>query len=157
MKKKFVAFCVAVIAIISVCLCLGACETPAGTTPSPTLKTGIKYCGTAYASNENYEEYYIFETDGTAEYRRYHIYGESNDYNEDYTVKFKYTYADETAVVCFYDSVGYGDKHTASHDVDSTTTHILSVSENVIIRTSYYGTSVFVNENYFKTLTNFGK
>lgn len=150
MKKKLVIFVSLIICSLALLLALSACDSPSN--DGSDLQFDKKYIAKEHA-NKDTEGYYLFHSDGTGIYK---YYDEEYDYTVDYTVSFKYTYADndKTAVVCLFDSVKYGSKHSASSlfNVGTHWTSLLTVSKNVICTT---GGNVYINEDYLKEIPNF--
>lgn len=154
MKRKIcVLFFLVICTVLSVST-LSACESNIG-----ALQTDKKYIAEGDTKDpENEQRYYIFYSDGTGKYIEYDV--DSNTafsyYDTDYTITFKYTYADDdkTAVVCFYDSVTYGSKQGGEYRVPTTWSVLLTVSKNVLCTT---GGSFYINEDYLETIPNFGK
>lgn len=157
MKRKIcIALLIAIVACFAVCL-FSACGGSA-------LKMNDKYIlDIDVKENENEQVYFIFYSNGTGKYKYYYNHVSSIDssynYTNDYTITFKYTYADgdNSAVVCFYDSVEYGSNHTQNGSTVSTSwTRLLTVSDNVLCYASSSGYTYYINENYLKTIPNFG-
>lgn len=148
MKRKLSVLSIVCVIIFSVCA-FSACGDDID-----ELQMNTKYISTYDVGEEaNKQSYFIFNSDGTGEYRYY-----LPSYN-DYTVHFKYTYTDKdkSSAVCFYDSVEYGAGHLSSTTIESNWSYVLTVSKNVVCRVSSYGYSIYVNENYLKTIPNFDK
>ena len=118
------------------------------------LQSGKKYIREDDAKDLAYEQnYLLFNADGTGEYRNYYIFDGDlySKYNEDYTIKFKYTYvdADKSAVVCFYDSIEFGEYHNDERDTYSGWSRLYTVSKNVIC-TASSSMVFYINDNYRK-------
>ena len=123
------------------------------------LQMGKKYIRSSDTNKKIYEqEYVLFRANGTGELRHFYVSESSPQYNNDYIIQFKYIYADgdKSTVVCFFDSVTYGSKHSETEKVSSDWSKLLSVSKNVItnVGSNYI---FFINEDYLNDLPNFGK
>lgn len=166
MKKKLCLILTLVIftalAVIPFAACTGDNGNSGSGNSEYALQTDKKYIRDDDTNKTAYEQNYVlFRADGTGERRCYYIYNgeEDSKYNEDYTIKFKYTYvdSDKSAVVCLFDSVEYGKKHPAGGDkVSSDWTALYTVSKNVCAAGGS-GYTFFINEDYLKQLPNFGK
>jgi len=156
MKKKIIlAFVAAVIAVFA-CFAFTGCGAELG--QDTDLQMDKKY---TWKEDENDYSYVIFYSNGTGEYRVLDVDTDPRfTYDdEDYLIKFKYTFvdSDDSAVVCFYDSVEYGAKH-GNPKISSTWTRLFTVSKNVLCYAGGSGYSFYINEDYLEsTLTNFGK
>ncbi len=144
MKKKLIIFVSLIICSLALLLALPACDNTAG-----SLQYDKKYIAEGHANNDK-ERYYLFHSDGTGIYK---YFSSGYTYAYDYTVSFKYTYADEdkTAVVCLFDSVEYGSKDTEK-SVSTDWSELLTVSKNVLCTTNGY---FYINEDYLKEIPNF--
>lgn len=151
MKKKLVGFILLIVTVCCAVFSLSACGANSGSVAG--LEMDKKYI---YKSDINIDEdmqsYYIFYANGTGKHQ-YKSYLQGYIY--DYTINFKYTFVDKdkSAVVCFYDSVEYGEKHDTS-DISTDWSVLLTVSKNVLcyVNGNYY---FYINENYLKTIPNF--
>ena len=163
MKKVLTKLILSVACVTAFATCLVGCgenngangSGNGGTAVGPTLRYNSKYYTETSGPIEE-RGYYTFSANGTGKYYTYYSY--SSDYVENYTVSFKYTYtnADKTRIACFYDGVTYTDKDNQK-DVSSSWTHVLEVSEDVLLSQGQYGYYVAaVNEEYLKQLPNFG-
>lgn len=157
MKKKLVIFVSLIVCSLALLLALPACDNPSNGTSNGDcdLQYDKKYI---YLTNVNNDKdcYYLFLADGTGFYRYYHKYEDSlfeKTYIYDYTVNFKYTYADndKSAVVCLFDSVEYGSTDNTK-EVKTNWSILLTVSKNVLCTTSG---SFYINEDYLKEIPNF--
>ncbi|MDE7439382.1 MAG: hypothetical protein K2N23_02625 [Clostridia bacterium] len=157
MKKRIVLVLLTAVIACFALFGLSACDSNVG-----QLQMDKKYFDSDYLDFTNgSEEYYIFHSDGTGEYRYYSPYysydNSLHSSSVDYTINFKYTYADEdkSAVVCFYDSVEYGSEN-GSAIVSTGWSGLLTVSKNVLC----WGSSIigfYINEDYLETIPNFAK
>ncbi len=140
-----------VVSILLVCLsaALLLCACGEGSVRGGGLVMDKKYL--LDASEEGRQNYYLFHADGTGEYAC--NYDFDTPYDLHYIVRFKYFYADkdESAVVCFFDSVEYAAGHQGA-GVDSDTTYILTVSEHVLTRAQ----TCFINEDYIDRVPHYG-
>ncbi len=113
-----------------------------------------KYVRSAFG--EGRDNYFIFRSDGTGDY----VCNRDYDYaaNEHYTLHFKWFYADkdESAVVCFYDSVKYGEGHKGV-EISDDTKYFVTVSEHVLCSNNGVSNSYFINEDVVGELKNYGK
>ena len=162
MKKFLTKLILSVACVTALATCLVGCgENNGGTAgDTPSLRYNSKYY-TETSGPEEERGYYTFSANGTGKYYNYYHYESSysGDITENYTVSFKYTYtnADKTRIACFYDGVTYTDKDNQK-DVSSSWTHVLEVSENVLLSQGQYGYYIAaINEEYLKQLPNFGK
>ena len=153
--KKFAIFMMLIITTLCCVFAFSACED----NDVSELVMDKRYIREDDAKKESQQQSsYVFHSDGTGEYT-FHYDG-YNDYDhEHYKITFKYTYADgdKSAVVCFYDSAealegnydgGYGLGYLTKWS------RVLLVSKNVLV---LGGTEVWINEDYLKTIPNFGK
>lgn len=141
--KKFVAVaCVAAI-VLTLCFALTACG---GT---GNVSYGKKYINSYdVRAEEKSQEYYVINSDGTAEYHAY------SQYVGEYVVTYKYSWVDDSTIILAYHSVTYQfpEQATGSRTGETLT---LTVSKNAIITEK---SDVFFNQDYVeKELTNFGK
>ena len=158
MKKKLVIFVSLIICSLALMLALPACDKPsddASGAEVSDLQYAKKYIPKAHVNNDT-DCYYMFLADGTGIYRYYYKYEDALfDATDiyDYTVYFKYTYADndKSAVVCLFDSVEYGSTDNMK-DVKTNWSIMLTVSKNVLCTTSG---SFYINEDYLTEIPNF--
>lgn len=108
-----------------------------------------------------YEHYYVFYSDGTGILVNNRItFGDSSRVHCKYTLHFKYTYVDDdqSAVVCFYDSVENNSVVLSTNEPYAYSlsgwTTLFTVSKNVICAAGTNGYSFFINEEYAKQLTH---
>ena len=139
-------FLICLSAVLILCAC--------GEGDSPSAGGGLvfdkKYVSGAFG--EDRENYLLFRSDGTGDYVR-----NSETVDEHYTIHFKWFYADgdESAVMCFYDSVEYGEDHTGS-TIRNSTHYLVTVSERVCT-SSNTSSTCYINEDYVGKLENYGK
>lgn len=179
MKKKILALLCAVIACLGILFAFTACDgvSNSGTgsansetnssnstdngTNSGTLKMDKKY-SYVYQDPSLDETFIIFHKNGTGEYYRYTKYTSEVDSRFDFclerTIHFKYTFADSAkeAVVCFYESVEYGERDDGSSNVRTNWDMLLTVSENVLCYAGSSGYSIYVCEDYLPQIPNYG-
>lgn len=157
MKRKLCALLLFVaVAAFSVCS-LSACDKDED---DLGLKMGVRYIRSnlVNAGNDAEEHYLVFHSNGTGEYVYKHTYsyyaGETSRYN--YTITFKYTYTDaeKSTVVCFYDSISYGEDHNQSKNSRADWSMTIGVSKNVLIALDS-ASSMYINENYIKNIPNY--
>lgn len=158
MKKKIILALVAATVAVFACFAFAGCG--AEFVGNTDLQMNKKYIPTEDVNtSKDKQNYYVFYSNGTGKYRVYTQIADGDVYDNDYTVTFKYTFADtdKSAVVCFFDSVEYGQAHKSSK-VTTTWTRLVTVSGNVLCYTYTYGYLFYINEDYLNsTLTNFGK
>ena len=158
MKKIIILALVAATVAVFACFAFAGCG--AEFVGNTDLQMNKKYIYTKSVNRINDKQsYYVFYSNGTGKYREYSQTADGDVLNLDYTVTFKYTFADtdKSAVVCFFDSVEYG-KANGSYEVYTTWTRLVTVSGNVLCWAGTYGYSFYINEDYLNsTLTNFGK
>lgn len=154
MKKKLVGFILLIVTVCCAVFSLSACGVNSGNVAGLEMDKKYIYYDSVNEDKNEYESYYIFYANGTGKRRCFKIVTSSVD---DYTINFKYTFVDKdkSAVVCFYDSVDYGDKHNTSYKPSSDWSVLLTVSKNVLCSAGIYGYSFYINENYLKTIPNF--
>ena len=147
MKKKLMIFVSLIICSLALLLALPACDSTSS--DGSDLQLDKKYIAQGQA-NTTSECYYLFYSNGTGIFRA--NYQTSYGLTSDYTITFKYTYADndKTAVACFFDSVELGRKNVVT--VSSNWSSLFTVSKNVLF-TSAGG--IFINEDYLKEIPNF--
>lgn len=124
------------------------------------LRFDSKYY-TETSGPEEERGYYTFSSNGTGKYYNYSYYSSyySSDEISNYTISFKFTYAnaEKTKIACFYDGVTYTDKDNQK-DVSTSWTRVLEVSDNVLLTQGMAGDYVeAINEEYLKQLPNFDK
>ena len=157
MKRRLFAILLAAVACFGVLFALSACG-------GSSLQMNKKYIDEEYVKDaEAQQSYYLFRSDGTGIYKCYYDYDSpydpSNDFTMDYTVTFKYVYVDNQreAVVCFYDSVEYGEVDTGDYNrVESDWSVLLTVSRNVLCSAGTGGYTFYINEDYLDEIPDFG-
>lgn len=161
MKKLVYSIFTIIILMMFAIIPLTGCSNGAG---NGNLQMNTKYIHEADVNKKgNEQRYVLFRANGTGEQKVFFISDVAETYNEDYTIQFKYTYvnSDKSAVACLFDSVEYGDKHSDNQKVSTDWTAFYKVSKNILINdgsnrgVSY--TIFLINENYLKSLPNFGK
>lgn len=149
MKKKLFVLLLAVALCLSTVLGLVSCSDDA------ELQYKVRYIyDNQYIRDENNHKktYFVFYENGTGMYHYYYYsYGYSTT---EYTIKFKYTYLDndKSTVMCYYDSMTFGDLHDGLTDESKHNDwyNMVSVSKNTLMRTTGTSIGFFVNENYLK-------
>ena len=131
-----------VLALMSV-FCMGACNVDKGS--DTKLSYGVKYIDEVVAAEEgsNRENYFIFNKDGTAEYR---VYGSGiNVYS--YTIKLKYKIVEEENMVfCFYNGIEYDEDDTAKIEA-TTKVYSFMYTEDFLMSTDG---RVYIAEDFLK-------
>ena len=153
MKKRLGLILLTVVVACFALFGLSACDSNV-----EQLQTNKKYIYSSDVGEDaDKQAYYIFNSDGTGKYRYYFYFDIDSIFNEDYTVKFRYTYVDndKSAVVCLFDSVTYGSDN-GTYRVSTTWTKLLSVSKNVLCIAGTGGYGFYINQDYLKTVPNFG-
>lgn len=119
---------------------------------SVNIQYGVKYIHkSTIGEPEDKQDYYIFNSNGTAIYHYYYNY--SNDvysYTVNYICEFV---AEEDTVFCFYDSIVYDDVHNKEKYGTKFSSTVM-ISKNVIMESSG---DLFIAENYLDKIPNFGK
>lgn len=157
MKRRFFAIFLATVACFGALFALSACGGVS------SLQMNKKYIDEEYVKDaEAQQSYYLFRSNGTGICKFYYDYDSpydpSGDFTVDYTVTFKYVYVDNQreAVVCFYDSVEYGEADTGEYKVVSDWSVLLTVSRNVLCSAGTGGYTFYVNEDYLGEIPDFG-
>lgn len=157
MKRRFFAIFLATVACFGALFALSACGGVS------SLQMNKKYIDEEYVKDaEAQQSYYLFRSNGTGICKFYYDYDSpydpSEDFTVDYTVTFKYVYVDNQreAVVCFYDSVEYGEADTGEYKVVSDWSVLLTVSRNVLCSAGTGGYTFYVNEDYLGEIPDFG-
>lgn len=152
--KKFLSVCFSILTFVCLALCLAGCGNGTG-----GLQYGEKYY-TGTASNINKENeaeksYFVFGKSGKGQYRVYFFSTYDNKIG-DYTITFSYTFVDKEkeAVVCTFESVDYGEKHTDSKNRPTDWDLLLTVSENVLMT---QGGTLYYSASYLSAHPNFCK
>ncbi len=150
--KKLLSLLLAVTAAIGCLLVFSACGS------DTELQMNTRYIHEAHTRDSlEQQRYLLFTSDGVG---IYHYYDESTYSGiTDYTVTFKYSFADsdKSAVICFFDSVKFGEKHTGSKDFSTDWNWLLTVSGNVLASAGSYGYTFYISENYLPQIPNYGK
>lgn len=152
--KRFVC---GILALASV-FCMGACGGDKGndlveSSSDLKLSYGVKYIDEAVASGEvSGESYFLFNKDGTAEYRKNEVYG-ANIHS--YTIKWKYKIVEEENMVfCFYDGIEYDKADTSKYE-EGDKVRSYMYTEDFLMST---GGRVYLAEDFLEEeLPNFDK
>ena len=124
------------------------------------LKTDKKYIRESDINQETSgQNYVLFRTNGTGEYKYLYISSVSSDYNEDYKINFKYVYADsdKSTVICLFDSIQFGKNHPNNITGYYDWSKMFTVSKDVVCSVGGTGYTMYINEDFIKEIPNFGE
>ena len=101
------------------------------------------------------QQSYVFHSNGTGEYTYHFNGGYPNRYH--IVIHFKYTYvdSDKRAVVGFYDSLERLEDDDGKFNNNGWTS-LVTISKNVLATADSSGYTFWINEDYLKTIPNFG-
>lgn len=146
MKKKLALILTVALLCLAFALALCACNKGDG-----DLQYRVRYADKPLDSledDENFEDFF-FDKNGTGVYRYRNL-----EYGNDYSLYFKWHFADKdkSTVICYYDSI---DGTPGNYPPESDWCTVLMVSKNTLMRSTAYGYTLYVNENYFKEIPNY--
>lgn len=149
--KKFAVIITFIIAVLCCAFAFSACggnEAKLAMNKRYIIKSDVR-------NDENKQVSLVFHSNGTGEYTYHFDYTSTHNH---YIIHFKYTFVEEdkSAVVCFYDSLERLDGDDGKYNSTSWS-ELVNVSKNVLATVGTYGYVFWINEDYLKTIPNFGK
>lgn len=149
--KKIVAFTMVIIVVLICAFTFAACGEADSVT---TLVMNKRYINEVHVSRDvKNQSSYVFHSDGTGEYTYHYDYSSTHEH---YIIHFKYTYVDSenSAVVCFYDSMERLDGDDGKGG-STGWSNLITVSKNVLATVGPSDYVFWINEDYLKTIPNF--